>query len=211
MSASITESMFSGASFPKPEWVFAYGSLIWKPGFEPCARRAGVISGYHREFALWSHRYRGTKERPGLVLALVSGGECRGEALKLPDHEACWQNIWQREMIDSSYCPKRVRVQCANDANDTNDANDPEGSEGQILECLTFVLNERHAHAAKGLSLSERASIIAQSSGAYGSNYEYLHETVMCLRQRAMPCTGCEALLAEVERIRSGEISRKIC
>ena len=59
-------------------WVFAYGSLIWDPGFEFAEARPALLRGYHRAFCLYSKRYRGTPERPGLVLGLDRGGAtCR--------------------------------------------------------------------------------------------------------------------------------------
>ena len=68
-------------------WVFGYGSLMWDPGFDFAEKRVGLLRGYHRSFCLYSHRYRGTPEKPGLVLGLDRGGCCRGMVLRLPDHE----------------------------------------------------------------------------------------------------------------------------
>ena len=59
-------------------WVFGYGSLMWDPGFVFAERHVGMLRGYHRSFCLYSHRYRGTPEKPGLVLGLDRGGCCRG-------------------------------------------------------------------------------------------------------------------------------------
>jgi cation transport protein ChaC len=59
-------------------WVFAYGSLIWRPGFDFSARRKAVVVGWRRRLCIYSHHYRGTADRPGLVLGLDEGGECAG-------------------------------------------------------------------------------------------------------------------------------------
>ena len=45
-------------------WVFGYGSLIWHPGFPHLEVRKAHLYGYHRAFCIYSHRYRGTPERP---------------------------------------------------------------------------------------------------------------------------------------------------
>ena len=50
-------------------WVFAYGSLMWKPGFAYEERATASLPGYVRRFCLDSITYRGTPEAPGLVLA----------------------------------------------------------------------------------------------------------------------------------------------
>src|SRR5256885_846210 len=64
-------------------WLFAYGSLMWDPGFPFEEARPALLRGYRRSFCLYSHRYRGTPEKPGLVLGLDTGGMCRGIAYRV--------------------------------------------------------------------------------------------------------------------------------
>ena len=54
-------------------WFFAYGSLIWKPACDFVEIRTGVVRGWHRAFCIRSTHYRGTREKPGLVLGLAPG------------------------------------------------------------------------------------------------------------------------------------------
>src|SRR5262250_1346335 len=71
---------------PPPDqdfWVFAYGSLMWRPGFAFLERQPALLRGYHRAFCVYSHHYRGTAARPGLVLGLDRGGSCRGRAYRV--------------------------------------------------------------------------------------------------------------------------------
>src|SRR4051794_8356461 len=69
---------------PKDEkkeiWFFGYGSLMWNPGFKFRRRECGLVRGWHRAFCVYSHVWRGTPERPGLVLGLDRGGACKGVA-----------------------------------------------------------------------------------------------------------------------------------
>ena len=58
-------------------WIFAYGSLMWDPGFAYVEAQPATLHGYHRQFCIYSYAYRGTPERPGLVLGLDRGGSCR--------------------------------------------------------------------------------------------------------------------------------------
>ena len=46
-------------------WVFAYGSLMWRPGFNFLDRQPALLRGYHRAFCVISHHYRGTAETAG--------------------------------------------------------------------------------------------------------------------------------------------------
>ncbi len=66
-------------------WVFAYGSLIWKPACDYVEARVGLLHGWHRAFCLgWNTRHRGSEQRPGLMLALDRGGACKGVLYRLP-------------------------------------------------------------------------------------------------------------------------------
>src|SRR5229473_1257029 len=96
----------------EPVWVFAYGSLMWNPEIAFAEARPGFLHGYHRSFCLYSRDYRGTPERPGLVLGLDRGGSCCGIVYRLPPGRVgeTLDRIWAREMTGQVYRMRRVAV-----------------------------------------------------------------------------------------------------
>src|SRR6476660_1345740 len=65
-------------------WLFGYGSLLWKPVCEFTECRIATVRGWHRAFCYRVARFRGTGDKPGLMLALERGGRCKGMIFKLP-------------------------------------------------------------------------------------------------------------------------------
>src|SRR5262249_16395134 len=89
-------------------WIFAYGSLMWNPGFTFLESHPALVRGYHRSFCVESTHYRGTKERPGLVLGLDRGGACRGRAYKVcrTQGKTVTAYLHERELRSGIYQPR---------------------------------------------------------------------------------------------------------
>ncbi len=69
-------------------WLFGYGSLIYKSGFDYLERKPASIHGWERRFWQGSHDHRGTPDAPGRVLTLiqVEDADCAGMAYRIkPD------------------------------------------------------------------------------------------------------------------------------
>ena len=122
-------------------WVFGYGSLMWRPGFDYVERLAVRLNGYHRDFCVWSHRYRGTPERPGLVLGLDRGGSCRGIAYRIApeNREAVLAYLHEREMITGVYDPRYLPII------------DP--LSGRRAVAQSYVVDRTHPQYAAGLTV----------------------------------------------------------
>ena len=145
-------------------WLFAYGSLMWKPDLEFAERRLAAVKGWHRRFCLWQWRYRGTRDRPGIMLALDRGGSCRGVAYRLggPDLRGKIAPVWRREMTANGYRPRWVTAY-------TDDG---------AVTALVFVAHragERYAGRLPDEAIADR---IALACGHIGPSAEYLLETV---------------------------------
>lgn len=170
------EMLRKAAGIKKGEtlWVFGYGSLIWLPCFNYVQALAGNVSGYHRAFCLYSHKYRGTPEKPGLVLGLDRGGFVQGVAFEIPapDVDEALENLWQREMgVEDFYKAISVPVRILGQ------------EEEKPVNALTFVVSDNNPKHCPQLTVDQQADIIATASGMTGSNAEYLEKTVMGLQR----------------------------
>ena len=99
-------------------WLFAYGSLIWKPELAHVEVRKGTARGWHRSFCFRIERFRGTKDQPGLMMSLDRGGQCQGVVFRLPpeDLEAQLLKLVRREITvkPPNNIPRWITVETEN-------------------------------------------------------------------------------------------------
>lgn len=154
---------------PGPLLVFAYGSLIWKPGFTPAALHRATAPGWHRQFSIEITGWRGTPEQPGLMLALMPGGSCTGLLLEAAEAEvgAVAAALVARET------PYREFLGMARWLT-TRTAAGPR-------RALAFWAGPTGERIYPGLPLPLAARKIAHACGHGGSSAEYLHNTVQAL------------------------------
>ena len=93
-------------------WLFAYGSLLWNPNFKFIEAKPALLRGYHRSLCIYSFRYRGTPNKPGLVMGLDHGGACRGIAYRVAEKQAksVLQEVDKREMTYRVYIRKKLSL-----------------------------------------------------------------------------------------------------
>jgi cation transport protein ChaC len=163
---ALTEALMEARQPGDDVWVFAYGSLIWKPACEVDGQRTAHLHGWHRKFCMRLVRFRGTPECPGLMMSLDRGGSCRGVIQRLPSSAAAEriEQLLRREISvkPPAHVPRWV----------------PVTSEGKRLTALVFAVDHRASNYSGDHTLEETAAILAQACGHWGSGAEYLMQTV---------------------------------
>lgn len=168
------DAMLVGWDREQPIWVFGYGSLIWRPEFTFDRKARGVVHGYHRSLCLWSSMYRGTPERPGLVLGLEPGGSVHGVAFRLPAEDAhrSLRALWKRELATGSYIPRWLSVRVP-------------GFDERVT-AIGFVMNRTAPGYAGELDRSTMLDVVCSASGSNGSCADYVLFTVQSLAEFAI-------------------------
>ncbi|MEK6244373.1 MAG: gamma-glutamylcyclotransferase [Pseudomonadota bacterium] len=151
-------------------WVFGYGSLMWSPDFAHAERKTGRVHGYHRALCILSSRYRGTPQKPGLVMGLCRGGSCWGMAFRVQSGQAkeVLDTLWKREMLNNVYTPKFVPVSLAGT---------------QRVQALAFVADTTHRQFVGELDVDGRARLVAQGIGQRGRCVDYIRNTLDHMRE----------------------------
>ncbi|TWT03043.1 gamma-glutamylcyclotransferase [Reyranella sp. CPCC 100927] len=172
----------------RPDWVFAYGSLMWNPGFATPETRPARLPGWHRAFCIRSEHYRGTKEAPGLILGLLPGGVCRGMVHRLPQdgYDVVRHYLWDREIMNDGVYLETVRPVILAD--------------GSTVEALVYLANRDHLQYAGKLPQADAVRLIRQGVGVTGRNLDYLVNTVEQLEAHGFRDPSLHALLEAVRR-----------
>ena len=154
--------------------VFAYGSLIWKPVFEPAATMRATARGWERAFTLRLKQFRGTPECPGLMMQIDRGGICEGVLhIVPPDREdEILSDLWRREMTvrPPQNLPRWIDVE----------------AEGGPSKAIAFTANPESPNYAGRLSLEEVAACLSEACGHWGSGADYLLQTVRALEREGI-------------------------
>jgi len=146
-------------------WIFGYASLMWKPGFPFLEAQPALLRGYHRSLCVYSTRYRGTSEKPGLVMGLDLGGSCKGRAFLLAakDVPHVMDYLHEREMDTGCYAPKFINVRLG---------------DGRTVSAYHYIVCRDHEQYTGKLSIEEAVKLVRQGKGPMGTALEYLQNTL---------------------------------
>jgi glutathione-specific gamma-glutamylcyclotransferase len=165
-------------------WFFGYGSLMWRPGFAHDAFEPARLDGWHRALCVYSHHYRGTAARPGLVLGLAPGGSCVGRAFGV---EQARENevvsyLDDRELLNTYvYDRRRLPLTLLRT--------------GEVVEAWCYVAKPEHEQFAGGLDEAAVLACVRQGQGSAGTCAEYVRNTVEHLREMGIREPGLERLV----------------
>ncbi|WP_062204201.1 gamma-glutamylcyclotransferase [Aureimonas sp. AU12] len=146
-------------------WVFGYGSLIWRPGFDFEERAKARLAGFHRALCVRSHVHRGTPERPGLVFGLDRGGSCVGMAFRVTEgrRDQTVAYLRERELVTNVYRETTLPVRLG---------------DGRLVRALAYVVDRGHPQYAGRIGVEEAAMMVARSHGQSGPNVDYVRSAL---------------------------------
>ncbi|MCR9139639.1 MAG: gamma-glutamylcyclotransferase [Alphaproteobacteria bacterium] len=146
-------------------WVFGYGSLMWRPGFDYAEAVRGRLFGFRRALCIYSYVHRGTPERPGLVLGLDRGGSCTGMVFRVRgrDRDPVMAALRERELVTNVYIERHLPVHLPT---------------GDRVTAVCYIADRQHRQFAGSLHADEAARRIAVSSGQSGHNIDYVTSTL---------------------------------
>lgn len=153
-------------------WIFAYGSLIFRPAFPYLERKRAFVRGWSRRFWQGSPDHRGVPGAPGRVVTLVADASthCGGCAYRI-DVETAAPIL---EALDHRERAGFVRHSLPLH----------EGPEGDAFaEGITWVANTANEHFLGPLPEREIAAYVRDRRGPSGPNIDYVRHLHAALRE----------------------------
>jgi cation transport regulator ChaC len=151
-------------------WLFGYGSIMWKTGFNFETSELCHVKGWTRRFWQGSTDHRGTPEFPGRVVTLIESASehCWGTAYRLPACEATniIEDLDDREK--GGYDRTELLLTL---------------SSGRTITGITYIAHPHNSNYLGESALEDIARQISSSAGPSGSNKEYILELYQSLKQ----------------------------
>ena len=142
------------------QWVFGYGSLIWRPGFEFLESHFATLCGWSRSFSQASPDHRGTPEFPGRVLTLREelGTQCRGRVYRVSDEQ--WPEVFRylEHRESGGYRACRLDV-------DTGE---------RTTEAWVWIALPDNPHSVLNESVESTVEVMLRAQGQSGPNIDYV-------------------------------------
>lgn len=174
-----------------PFWLFAYGSLIWKPEIPHTHSRHATARGWHRAFSMRIERHRATREQPGYMMCLDPGGSCEGVVLRMPEEDQLGQleRLLRREVSRQGGLEAARWIEV-------------ETAEGRVTALVFYAGPSTLEYYQENRPLVEVAQGLARACGHWGSGADYLYNTVHHLKELGIHDAG----LWELQELVAAEI-----
>lgn len=170
-------------------WVFAYGSLMWNPGFDFIESSRARLFGYHRALCIHSWVWRGTPDRPGLVLGLDHGGSCLGMAYRVAEEKASdvVEYLRAREQVTMVYQERWATIKLAT-------GTDPR------VPAIVYTVDRQHEQYAGRQPIGDLVDIAKSAHGRAGSTADYIISTAAHLEEMGAHDPQLSALAAILQQ-----------
>ncbi|MGH1419693.1 MAG: gamma-glutamylcyclotransferase [Hyphomicrobiaceae bacterium] len=157
-------------------WVFGYGSLMWRPGFDVEERVHARAIGFRRCFCLQSVHHRGNEQRSGLVLGLDRGGSCEGMAFRVaPENQSeTLRYLREREQVNGVYREAHIPLSIRHKSE--------EGDVWETVSAIAYIAERAHPSYVGVMPLVIQARQICGARGKSGDNLDYFLNTLEHLR-----------------------------
>lgn len=141
-------------------WVFGYGSLIWRPGFNFDEACFATLHGWTRSFKQGSPDHRGTTSKPGRVLTISREPSlsCVGRAFRVSPAE--WPEVYHylEERESGGYQAVQLEIQL----------------ERTSVVAWTWVASPSNENFIRNETFEKTVNTILDARGMSGSNIDYV-------------------------------------
>lgn len=178
---------------PETEWIFGYGSLIWKVDFPYFRKSVGYIKGFKRRFWLASTDHRGVPESPGRVVTLIASENPEekvwGVAYEIPTDEKTRNDLDHREkggytrhatIYHQTSPPVDVSSPLSPTAIPTSSASS--STSFSLIPVVVFIATSDVEEYLGPQSMESLAQVISTSIGPSGKNSDYLFNLADAVR-----------------------------
>jgi cation transport protein ChaC len=177
-------------------WVFGYGSLMWRPGFDHLERHHARLIGAHRALCVYSFVHRGTPEKPGLVFGLDNGGACRGIVYRVAA-------AMRAETIDYLRAREQVTMVYREVSRPVRLDDDP----ARHIQALCYVVDRSHKQYAGRLSIAQQLHLVRQGQGRSGPNRDYVIDAVASIEALGYRETELHRLVEQLKKVNESKSS----
>lgn len=165
--------------------IFAYGSLLFRPGFSFLERQRARAPGYVRSFSQASPDHRGTPERPGRVLTLTASAAATTTGAVYIVEAPALELLSELDYRERAGY-QRINLEVWTDS--------------ERHQAVTWIAPPGNPYDAGQLPLAELALHIGSCHGPSGANSEYVFLLEQALAELEAPDELVSELAARLRR-----------